>query len=285
MNDVFNDRSTGIVLGGGKRFFRVGMLNIVKMNFLTDGTCRYDVDYLVSVGAEEGSWIGHVPSNPSFDELVTEICEQSAGYGADQLLEDVEVEEETGDGNWKGSDKDDDGTPERLAEWMGQVVTVRKERESKMYIGRRFEVRCFAVEWRSSVVVDVDAFMMGLFRLFGGESSFVLGANVGKLRADYLLVIRPFERIRWSDWRTKLMFGYGTEAGDEGEGEHLGRFLRVSVPSRASAEGTTAFVKEMLEGCGTYPITKRYRAEEMCLEVDRTYSRPARKRKADEKGH
>lgn len=124
-----------------------------------------------------------------YPKTKNEVCEQPVGppiSGVANVAPDVGFE-----GGGKRNDEEGVPTLEQLALLRRNVSTVESNRDWKVYSGRRFEVRCFAVEWRSSVLLDVNVFMDGLFSLVRGKSSFILGTNVGK----------------W-DWKKKLMFGY-----------------------------------------------------------------------------
>lgn len=216
----------------------------------------------------------------------------SASAGDVMDLAGDEVDSETGsDGG--GSRNDEVGgpvAPERAA-WRKMVVTADGSRAWKDYCGTRFEVRCFAVEWRGSVLLDKEKFLRGLYRAIEGEAgeageaieaSFIVGMEIRKLKADYFAVVRRREPVRWRDWRRELMFGHGVEGG-EGEGEEQGLYVRVLVPTQSSAEGHGAFVAEMIGRCdSTYPDTYRYREAEMTREHNKSYARPGRKRKAGE---
>ena len=158
---------------------------------------------------------------------------------SEMALEEAEGLEESGEDEGKNSGP----TAEELARWQSAVVSGRSEPTGNEQASGRFQGRCFAVEWRGSVLLDKGQFVRQLFRALGKEgeeASFVLGMEVRKSRADYFLVVRLKTRLRWRDWRKKLMFGHGGEV----EGEGL--FMRVRVPCRSSEEGTKAFVEEMI---------------------------------------
>ncbi|KAL2052840.1 hypothetical protein ABVK25_006779 [Lepraria finkii] len=171
-------------------------------------------------------------------------------------------------------------TPEEVARWRSEMVVSRNEPTGSDQSSSRFQARCFAVEWRDSVLLDGEELIRQLFGVLEGKEwkegkvSFVLGMDVRKSRADYLVVVRSESRLRWRDWRKKLMFGHG------GEGEGL--FMRVRVPLRGSVEGTQAFVREMLGKCGTYEHIYRHKEADMLREHDKGYARSGRKRKAAE---
>ena len=170
-------------------------------------------------------------------------------------------------------------TAEELAKWQSAVVVGHNEPTWMDQVAGRLQARCFAVEWRGSVLLDMEEFegrLLGVLGKKAREASFVLGMEVRKSRADYMAVVRLNSRLRWRDWRRELMFGHGGEV----EGEGL--FTRLRVPVRSSAEGTKAFVEEMVGKCAVYEYTRRYREEAMLQEHDKAYSRPGRKRKATE---
>ena len=170
-------------------------------------------------------------------------------------------------------------TSDEVATWQRAVVAGRNEPTGSDHATGRFQARCFAVEWRGSVLLDPEEFVRQLFGVLGdegGEASFVLGMEVRKSRGDYMVVVRLKSRLRWRDWRKKLMFGHGGEV----EGEGL--FMRVRVPRRASEEGTQAFVEEMIGKCVVYEHTRTHKEECMLREHDKEYLRPGRKRKVIE---
>jgi hypothetical protein len=145
-------------------------------------------------------------------------------------------------------------TPEQVAVWQRNVVEVGRQRVWQAHTDRRFQARCFAVEWRSSALVDGKEFVRRLFRVVGGDASFVLGMDIRKSRADYCLVVRLAVLARWRDWRKVLMFGHGAQDDEEG------LFVRVRVPRRRKTdEDINAFVREMLRKCDTYDETCRYK--------------------------
>ncbi len=146
---------------------------------------------------------------------------------------------------------------EQVSIWVGEVLTEGKHRVWKEHSGSRFQSRCFSVEWKGSALLDEQQFLRELFRVFGGELSFVLGVEARQTRADYLLVVRMKGQKRWRDWREKLMFGHG---GDMGE---AGLFIRLRVPRRGTDDGVNLFVRHMKRRCGEYPQVFRFREEEM----------------------
>lgn len=173
-------------------------------------------------------------------------------------------------------------TPEELAAWRSEVVVGHREPTGSDHTSGRLQARCFSAEWRGSVLLDKEEFIRQLFGVLEGKEgkegkvSFMLGMDVRKSRADYLVVVRSESRLRWRDWRETLMFGHGGDADGEG------LFMRVRVPCRASAEGTKAFVEEMIGKCAVYEHTYRYKEADMLREHSKGYSRPGRKRKAME---
>ena len=177
-----------------------------------------------------------------------------------------------------GDDGDSSGiaTMEDIAKWRSDVVVDRRELVWKDHEDYRFQSRCFAVDWRSSALIDPEEIVKGLFSLFGKDASFVLGTDVRGSRADHMAVVRLRERgkrIMWRNWREKLMFGHGGEAS----GETL--FLRVRVAFSQSAVGTKAFVDEMLLKCNLYEVIYRYDEVGLIRELYRGYSRGGKKKR------
>ena len=215
-----------------------------------------------------------------YPKTKSEVCEQPVGppvSGVANVAPDVGSEE-----GRKRNDEEGVPTSEEVAGWRREVVTTGRTPHWKEFSGSRFEVRCFAVEWRDSVLLE-EKFLEGLFGLIGGEgSSFVLGMETRKPRADYLVVIRLDNPVRWRDWQGRLMFGHGVEG--KGHWEGMGLFVRVFVPAKVSAEGTVAFAKEMIGRCdNVYTDTVRYRESDLTREYNKGYGRPGRKRKVDER--
>lgn len=163
-------------------------------------------------------------------------------------------------------------TAEQVDAWINRVVTDGRFRVWKEHGGQRFQSRCFAVEWKGSVVVDEQGFMRELFRVLGGELSFVLGVEVRKTRADYMMVARMQGRVRWRDWREKLMFGHG------GDMTEPGLFIRVRVPRRGTDDGVNTFVSSMKRRCEGYPQVFKYKADEMEFRQGRGYGQGRRQR-------
>ena len=198
------------------------------------------------------------------------------GMGGSESYEEEEVEATDGnEGERSERDSGSGPTQYELLQWQSRVTRQVNGRAGKDFSGDRFQCRCFAVEWRSSVLVDGQYFLQELFKLIGGEVSFVLGWQVRKSRADYSLIARGKEVIRWRDWRKKLMFGHGGEAD--------GVFIGVEVPLRNSEECTRQFVLEMTSKCERYEHVWRYQEEDMRRELDRSYPRPGRRKTPVEK--
>ena len=234
---------------------------------------------------------------PWLEDLLAGVCELPvraermsvpAGEVMDSAGDEVDSESRSDGGESRNDQVGGPAAAERAAR-RKMVVTADGSRAWKDYFGTRFEVRCFAVEWRGSVLLDKEKFLDGLFRAVEGEAgeaveaSFIVGMEIRKLKADYFAVIRRKEPVRWRDWRRELMFGHGVEGG-EGEGEEQGLYMRVLVPGQSSAEGHGAFVAEMIGRCdSTYPDTYRYREAEMTREHNKGYARPGRKRKVGER--
>ena len=228
-------------------------------------------------------------ADAGIETLFAGICESTFVAEADLVMREAdpvirgserfrEDELEATDGN-EGERSERDGgsgpTQDQLLEWQGKVTRQVNGRAGKDFSGDRFQCRCFAVEWRSSVLVDGESFLWELFRLIGGDVPFVLGGQVRKSRADYSLIVRGKEVIRWREWTKKLMFGHGGEAD--------GVFIGVEVPLRNSEECTRQFVLEMTSKCERYDHVWRYKEDEMKRELHRGYSRPGRRKTPVEK--
>lgn len=175
-----------------------------------------------------------------------------------------------------GADADDDvvgggqagPTEEQLVRWRQAVVGRDRERSWKIHSDKRFQSRCFAAEWRSSSLLDRDDFLRRLFLVVGGDVSFALGVDQRAGRADYFLVVRLHDPVRWRDWRQLLMFGHDTE--DESEG----LFLRLLVPRTPSGGGVVQFVQEMSKRCGLYGHVSKFRDSELLRVQSRGHGRP-----------
>ena len=179
------------------------------------------------------------------------------------------IEDDGGPGGMEMEDsavEEDEGRELSLefGHWRSMVSRRSVVPASKDACEARLGWRCFSVEWRSSVVLDGEVFVDGIFHLFGGESSFVLGRNGRGSRADYRLVLRRKKQVTWRDWRKKFDFGHGGEAS----GEHP--YMRVEVPRSATGEGANLFVKEMVAKCEMYEDVWSYRKEEMKVAQDRS---------------
>jgi len=207
--------------------------------------------------------------NEQMDELfAAAVMEGMEGSNVPQLLdfEPTRVESAANDEERSSGDEldeVDDGGPEgptadEIATWQREVVEVGRERVWRdQRVGKRLQSRCFAVEWRSSMLIDKDDFVRRLLGVVGGEASFVLGTERRTSRADYFLIVRLFKRMRWRDWRESLMFGHG-DCGDE-----EGLFMRVRVPRRKTDEAMNLFVKEMVTKCEMYDETCRYKEAQL----------------------
>lgn len=86
------------------------------------------------------------------------------------LAEPLAAEEKSRAGGSKGVE-DGGPTSADLAaeenEFLSRVVTEEGSREWKEYSVGRFEVRCFAVEWKGSALLDKKKFLKGLYRAIG----------------------------------------------------------------------------------------------------------------------
>ena len=252
---------------------------------LTSSVASICANCKISPEVDELLFEGMVPGGQQTDSSWMPVWADSS-MGVESLLAEFyrlpggEVEREDVPEGLEGSGEDAGGssgpTLEEVATWQSAVVTSRNEPTGSDQPSGRLQARCFAVEWRGSVLLDKEEFVRRLFGVIGGEACFVLGVEIRKFRADYMVVVRSESLFRWRDWRTKLMFGHGGEA----EGEGL--FMKVRVPLRSSAEGTKAFVQEMIGKCGTYEHMCRYKEEIIFREHDKGYARPGRKRRAVE---
>jgi len=156
-------------------------------------------------------------------------------------------------------------TDEQVAAALGELENEIREPAWRTHTTGVLQSRCFAVEWRGTILLDRKEFVRRLLRVVGNVP-FVLGTEKRKSRADYLVVVRLEGRARLRDWRKALLFGH------DGEGEEEGLFMRVRVPRRATDAGINAFVQEMLQKCESYCEVSRYRSAEM----SRTQARPGR---------
>ena len=153
--------------------------------------------------------------------------------------------------------------------WTSMVRSRKKEQAAKELPAGRFQGRFLAVEWRSSVVMGKERFVNGMFEAMPQKgASFVVGVEERESRADYLAVIRLEERRGWRDWKKTMMFGHGAESPGEGV------FMRGRVPRKDSAEGSKAFVDEMLCKCEAYPEVWEFNEGEMKRVHDKGYARP-----------
>jgi hypothetical protein len=172
----------------------------------------------------------------------------------------------------KDDDDEEGATEDDLATWQSMVVRSSKPRTWEVYSSGHFRSRCFAVEWRDSVLLDQEELTRGMFGAVGGKASFMLGTEVRSSRADHMAVVRSSSRITWRDCRKRLMFGHGP--GDAGVEDGL--FIRVRVPDRKSVEGVNAFVGEMVRKCETYGETSKYKGVDLVRAHDKSYARPGR---------
>lgn len=229
--------------------------------------------------------VGREEFDVGMEDLFAGLCEPSApktfapsGVGPVGGEFDGQWAAEEESGNEEGSEGNGP-TREEGRMWRRAVVVDSKERVWKDHSAARLQARCFAVEWRGSVLLDREEFVRQLFDVLGedgGEASFVVGMEVRESRADYMAVVRLKDQTSWRDWRKALGFAHG--GGAEGEG----LFVRVRVPLRGSAEGTQSFITDMAARCEVYEDRYRYREAEMTREHSKAYARPGRKRKVDD---
>jgi hypothetical protein len=203
----------------------------------------------------------------------TSLFLPDSGSGGGGHQDDPAQLPSTPEGSQFEDDDDEEGaTDADIATWQSMVVRSFKPRTWEVYSSGRFQSRCFAVEWRDSVLLDQRELARGVFRAVGGNASFMLGTEVRSSRADHMAVVRSVGRIAWRDCREKLMFGHGLDNG----GSEDGLFVRVRVPGRKSAEGVLAFMGEMVRKCETYVETSSYKGSYLVRAHDKSYARPGR---------
>lgn len=203
--------------------------------------------------------------NVEMDELFAAAVMEGSNVNVPQLLEvePTRVDDGVNDDEGSSVDEMDEGGPkgptaDEVATWQREVVEVGRQRVWKeQRVGLRLQSRCFAVEWRGSMLTDKEEFVRRLLSVVGGEASFVLGTERRTSRADYFVIVRLSGRVRWRDYREVLMFGHG-DCGDE-----EGLFMRVRIPRRKTDESLNAFAKEMVMKCGTYDETCRYKEAQL----------------------
>jgi len=243
---------------------------------LWTGTANSDVDKLFATfmqGVKEP-----FPESACPSLLPEEPREYAADEDEDEEEDDAAEDE---DGEEDGVQEGVRGSPtmEQVASWEGEVVEVERDRPWKDHTTGVLQSRCFAVEWRGSVLLDRKDFVRRLFRVVGGDASFVLGVDKRTSRADYMVVVRVNSRFRKKDWRKILMFGHGNCHEEEG------LYMRVRVPRRAKSEdGGNTFVREMLRKCETYCLTCQYKQEGLIREQGRGQSRSGSKAKRKREG-
>lgn len=189
--------------------------------------------------------------------------------------EEVEVESDERSGE-SGHEADVD--LDEVNAWVGAVSTEAKVRTWKDLGGERLQSRCFLVEWKGSVLLDREDFLRKLFAAVGvdgADVSFVMGREVRATRADYCLVLRLKSRMRWRDWRKKLMFGHG------GDVDESGLVMRVRVPCKGTDEGVIEFVEDMKRRCELYDEVCRWNEGNMVRRQSRPPTRRKRKRMVD----
>jgi len=169
-----------------------------------------------------------------------------------------------------GQDLEGTATGDDTATWQSNVISASKRRTWMEHTSGRFRSRCFAVEWRGSVLTDRMEFVRRMCGVTGGDAPFMLGTEVRSSRADYFVVVRSRKRLCWRDWRKKLMFGHGDDA------DEAGLFMSVRVPSATSAEGVKAFVDDMTRKCDAYEHTSKHLEADLVRDHDKSYPRPGR---------
>jgi hypothetical protein len=139
-----------------------------------------------------------------------------------------------------------DGLVSSRLNWKKKVVVWKSH-----VGGHMLQTRCFSVEWRSSLLLDKDEFVRRMRALIGsGETvSYCVGAEVRRMRADYMIVVRTGDRVRIRDPRDRFLSGHGYEEGLNDGAVEPGIFFRIRVPAKGTDEGINAFVKHMKLKC------------------------------------
>ena len=180
--------------------------------------------------------------------------------------EDDDVESEEGEEEVRRGP-----TEEMLTKWESGVEGATGGRKWKEHPFGMMQSTCFAVEWRGSVLLDKQVFIRKLLLLVGGDASFVMGCEIRRSRADYTVVVRMKKRVRWREWRRKLMFGHASD------GEEEGLFMRVRVPLVGTDQGINAFIGQMKRRCEVYEETSRYKEGNLIRVRDMSFDRPGRR--------
>ncbi len=243
--------------------------------------CRLDVDDFLFGGMVAEAQQMHELGDAAYMDLEAEgmfgrYCQTSRlempSLVPDMVPDDGEDVGEATTGDDDGEGLEGTATDDDTAKWQSSVTIASKRRTWIEYTGGRLRSRCFAVEWRGSVLTDKVEFVRRMFGVIGGDVSFMLGTEVRSSRADHLVVVRSSKLMCWRDWRKKLMFGHGDDAGE------AGLFMRVRVPGASSGEGVKAFVDDMVRRCDVYEYTSKYREADLVRDYDKSYVRPGRRK-------
>lgn len=246
-------------------------------DMLLDGPQQDDLDELLAGVAQSDADRLFARFLQGSGTPLPKLVECTTGQGEND--EDLEQDDEEDGDEYveeQGAQQDDRGSPtaEQVASWERQVVEQEKERTWKDHTEGVLQSRCFAVEWRASVLLDKKEFVRRLFHVVGGRASFVLGMETRTSRADYFVVVRMSSQFRKKGWRKVLMFGHGDHGDEEG------LYMRVRVPEkRQTDDGINAFIRDMLLKCEAYGQTCRYRESGLIREQVRGESRSSSKRK------
>jgi len=251
---------------------------VAEFNVLT--ACRADVDDMLFGGVVAEVQQGYEPGDVGFMDFEAEgvfgqYCELATLEMPLFVPEMVRDDGDDMEGTTTGDDdvhEDEGPTMDEVATWQNAVVSASRRRTWTEYTSGWFRSRCFAVEWRGSVLTDRVEFVRRMFGVIGGDASFMLGTEVRSSRADYFVVVRSSKRMCWRDWRKKLMFGHGDDA------DEAGLFMRVRVPSATSGEGVKAFVDDMVRKCDVYEYASKYKEVELLRGHDKSYARPGRRK-------
>lgn len=164
---------------------------------------------------------------------------------------------------------------------LAESCVIRRTRPVEWKEHRRgtMQSTSFFAEWRSSAVTDSKEFVRGLLLAVGTEASFIVGYEVRKHRADYAVVVRTPQRLRWRDPRKELLFGHGAVEDDEDF------HIRIRVPvTTGTDKGINAFVARMTELCDRFDNTHGYKEKELIRQRSNSFPRPGRTRKGVESG-
>jgi len=247
--------------------------------------CRLDVDDFLFGGMVAEAQQTHELGDVAYMDLEAEgmfgrYCQTSRlemplempSLVPDMVPDDGEDVGGSSTGDDDGEDMGGTASGGDVAMWQSNVISASKRRTWTEYTSGRFRSRCFAVEWRGSVLTDRMEFVRRMCGVIGGDAPFMLGTEVRSSRADYFVVVRSRKLLCWRDWRKKLMFGHGDDA------DEAGLFMSVRVPSATSAEGLKAFVDDMTRKCDAYEHTSKHLEADLVRDHDKSYPRPGRRK-------